>query len=234
MTHDIFIFERVECKYVVKEEKLASLMADLRPLLREDEYPRGHIASLYLDTPDFRIIRASVEKEVYKEKLRLRGYNTPGQDDRVFLEIKKKFKGVVYKRRVPMEQSDAMAYIQGKEAPLQSQIMREIDYAMQFWGQPRPAVLLGYDREAFFWRDEPGVRLTFDRNLHYRRVDLSLSSPPGGKNIQPPGAVLMEIKTGGGMPCTLSHLLDKHGIYPTKFSKYKTAYFDILKENAHV
>lgn len=226
MVPDILIFKRVEKKYLLTDEQHTALRARLDGLIRPDTYPKSTICSEYLDTPDFRLIRASMAATVYKEKLRLRSYNTPGQEDRVFLEIKKKFKGVVYKRRVAMPYAEAREYLDTGIPRRDTQIMREIDYAMHFYGHPRPAMLLCYEREAFVWKENPHVRLTLDRNVRYRTDDLHLSHGTAGKVILPEGKVLMEIKTDGGMPVPLSHILDEYRIYPTRFSKYKTAYID--------
>lgn len=226
MASDILIFQRVEKKYLLDEAQYAALWARLDRLIRPDVYPKSTICSEYLDTPDFRLIRASMEATVYKEKLRLRSYNTPGEEDRVFLEMKKKFRGVVYKRRVAMPYAEARDYLATGHTRQDTQIMREIQYAMQLYGNPRPAMLLCYEREAFVWAENPRVRLTFDRNVRYRTEDLHLSHGTAGKVILPEGRVLMEIKTDGGMPIPLSHILDECRIYPTRFSKYKTAYLD--------
>ena len=227
MASDILIFRRVEKKYLLTEEQHAALMEHLHGLIRPDTYPKSTICSEYLDTPDFRLIRASMAATVYKEKLRLRSYNTPGQEDRVFLEIKKKFKGVVHKRRVAMSYAEAREYLKTGIPRRDTQIMREIDYAMRFYGRPRPAMLLSYEREAFVWTENPRVRLTLDRNLRYRAEDVDLSHGTAGKVILPADRVLLEIKTDGGMPIPLARILDACHIYPTRFSKYKTAYLDL-------
>ncbi len=226
MASDILIFQRVENKYLLSEEQHAALWARLNGLIRPDAYPKSTVCSEYLDTPDFRLIRASMAATVYKEKLRLRSYNIPGDEDPVFLEIKKKFKGVVYKRRVAMPYAEAREYLDTGIPRRDTQIMREMDYAMRFYEKPQPVMLLSYEREAFMWTENPRVRLTLDRNVRYRIDNLRLSDGSAGKIILPPGQVLMEIKTDGGMPIPLSRILDKCRIYPTRFSKYKTAYID--------
>ena len=145
----------------------------------------------------------------------------------VFFEIKKKYKGVVYKRRVVMSYSEAMEYIKTGNPPQESQIMREIDYAMKIYEGIRPSVLLSYEREAYFFCDMPALRLTFDRNVRY-----SLYGKDGETPITKCGDVLMELKCGGAIPVWLSRTLDECKIYPSRFSKYGKAYLDILaKEN---
>ena len=232
MAKDSFIFKRVEKKYLLDRAKKEALLGEIMPMLIPDQYGRSTISSLYLDTPDFRIIRASIEAKLwghpYKEKLRLRTYGVPENGSKVFLEIKKKYKGVVYKRRISLTHADAMGYILGGEKPPDSQIMREIDYAMSFYGSPKPSALVSYERDAFFVRDLPTLRITFDSGVRYRTDDLDLKKGNGGKVLLPEGYTLMEIKTDGAMPLWLSHALDELKIYPASFSKYGKAYDDIV------
>ncbi len=232
---DSFIFQRVEKKYILNSQLRDKLLNEISSMLSPDPYGRSTISSLYLDTPDFRIIRASIEAKneghEYKEKLRLRTYGIPTEASRVFLEIKKKYKGVVYKRRISLSLAEAMNYILGGEKPPDSQIFREIDYAMRFYGNPQPAAVVSYERDAYFVTDDPALRLTFDENVRYRDFDLDLKMGNDGKVILDPDLCLLEVKTNGAMPLWLSHALDKFAIYPASFSKYGRAYFDIQKGN---
>lgn len=221
---DILIFRRVEKKYRLTPAQRAALLQEVSAHLTPDAHGRSTICSLYLDTPEHLIIRNSIEAKVYKEKLRLRSYGTPAPDDHVFLEIKKKYKGVVYKRRENLTLQEAMAYIGGGLKPVESQIMSEIDYAMRFYRQPQPAMLIAYEREAYFDRDLPSLRLTFDTNVRYRETDLHLDHGHHGTLLLPPETILMEIKTDGAMPLWLAQALSRCGILPTSFSKYGTAY----------
>lgn len=233
MAKDNFIFKRVEKKYLLTDELKDALLSRISPMLIPDSYGRSTISSLYLDTPDFRIIRASIEAKLgghaYKEKLRLRTYGTPRDDTKVFLEIKKKYKGVVYKRRISLTHAAAMEYILGGIKPPDSQIMREIDYAMYFYGDVRPAAVVSYERDAFFVRDLPALRITFDSGVRYRSTDLDLREGSVGKLLLSEGLNLMEIKTDGAMPLGLSHALDELNIYPASYSKYGNAYIDLMK-----
>lgn len=226
--NDIMIFRRIEKKYRLRPEQKERLLNAIADHLVPDEHGQNTICSLYLDTPDHLLIRNSIIARVYKEKLRLRSYGTPGTEDLVFLELKKKYKGVVYKRREAMPLKTAMAYIGGGDMPVDTQIMREIDYAMHFYRQPRPAMLIAYEREAYFAPELPHLRITFDTNVRCREQDLHLEQGHHGRLILPEDAILMEIKTDGSMPLWLSHALDACGIYPTSFSKYGTAYLQSL------
>ena len=232
---DNFIFKRIEKKYLLTDELKNELLAKISSMLIPDPYGRSTVSSLYLDTTDFRIVRASIEAKnsghAYKEKLRIRTYGTPIDETKVFLEIKKKYKGVVYKRRISLSHADAMEYILGGAKPPDSQIMREIDYAMRFYGSPKPSALVSYERDAFFVRDLPALRITFDSGVRYRADDLDLSLGSGGKHLLPDGVFIMEIKTDGAMPLWLSHALDELKIYPASFSKYGKAYLNIINSS---
>ena len=221
---DIMIFRRVEKKYRLNPAQKDALLAIIGPRLTPDQHGRNTICSLYLDTPDHLIIRNSIIATTYKEKLRLRSYGTPGMDDHVFLEIKKKYKGVVYKRREVMTLREAMNYIERGERPCDSQIMREIDYAMHFYRQPQPAMLIAYEREAYFDAENPNLRITFDTNVRSRAADCRLEHGHDGEYLLPEDVILMEIKTDGAMPVWLAQALSQCSILPARFSKYGTAY----------
>lgn len=232
MSKDSFIFKRVEKKYLLDNAQKEALLGKIMPMLIPDSYGRSTISSLYLDTPDFRIVRASIEAKLwghpYKEKLRLRTYGVPEDGSKVFLEIKKKYNRVVYKRRISLTHAEAMDYILGGTKPPDSQIMREIDYAMNFYQGIRPAAVVSYERDAFFVRDLPALRITFDSGVRYRADDLDLKQGSGGKILLPEGYSLMEVKTDGAMPLWLSHTLDEYDIFPVSFSKYGKAYADMI------
>lgn len=223
---DIFTFKRIEKKYRIRKQEKDALIELCGEVLVPDTHGKSTISSLYLDTPDHLLIRNSIDAKVYKEKLRLRSYGTPLLDDRIFFEIKKKFKGVVYKRRVSMRLSDAYEYINSLNKPESSQIMSEIDYAMRFYNNPKPSMLIAYEREAYFVNGLPNLRLTFDSAVRYRENDLLLEKGNEGKTILAPDEFILEIKTDGAMPLWLSRALDELTILPSSFSKYGTSYRD--------
>ena len=169
-------FKRYEIKYLINENQYNAVRGAMGELFVPDIYGQSTISNIYFDTPDFRMIRASMEKPIYKEKLRLRSYKTPTADDTVFIELKKKYKSVVYKRRIDLTLAKAEDYTyRGKPLSLPSQISREIDYIMSFYPDVRPAMALFYERIAFFGADDPNLRLTFDSNIMARRTGLSLA-----------------------------------------------------------
>ena len=224
-----YIFKRIEKKYLLSETQYEGLFRRIRAHLRPDEYGRSTVLSLYLDTPDARIIRNSLEARDYKEKLRLRCYGSAAADSTVFLELKKKYGGVVYKRRAAMRLAEAERYLAEGVKPFDSQIMREIDWAMRFYGQPDPRMAIACEREAWFDSQQPDLRLTFDRNIRYRETDLRIGAGSAGIALLPEGRVLLEIKTAGSMPLWLAEALDAEEIRPRSFSKYGEAYTRSLK-----
>ena len=224
------VFKRIEKKYLLTEDRYEALFRRIGAQLKPDEFGRSTVLSLYLDTPDHRIIRNSIEATDYKEKLRLRSYGTAGPGSRVFLELKKKYKGVVYKRRAVMTLQEAERYLEEGAKPFDSQIMDEIDWAMKLYGRPKPAMMIACEREAWFDGEHPDLRLTFDRGIRYRERELHLSSGGMGTALLPENTVLLEIKTGGAMPLWLAHALDAEKILPGSFSKYGAAYTRSLEE----
>lgn len=220
-------FKRYEKKYMLSPDQLTGMLEGMKPYVRPDEFGRYTICNIYYDTDDFQLIRTSLEKPVYKEKLRMRSYGTPGDGDKVFVELKKKYDGVVYKRRTVMPAADAAAYIHGGQTPEQeNQICHEIDWFMESY-RPVPKVFIGYDRMAFAGLENPDLRITFDTNLRWRDTDLDLRAGDYGSLILPPNQILMEVKIPGAAPVWMAHLLSEIGAFPTSFSKYGTCY----KEN---
>jgi len=225
------VFKRYEIKYLITEEQCEKLKKLFTEYMTGDEYGNSTIRNIYFDTPSYLLIRNSVEKPVYKEKLRLRSYGVTTPDSTVFLEVKKKFKGVVYKRRLRLKEKEALDYIlDGVKLP-DSQIFREIDYFVSYYKELIPRVVISYEREAFYSKYDSTFRVTFDKNVLYRQDDLSLESGVYGKRILPEGKVLMEVKTAYAIPLWLTSFLSENKIYKTSFSKYGTAYADILSEN---
>ena len=218
------IFRRYELKYLLTPEQKARVLAVMEDHMALDKYGRTTIRNLYLDTDHYRLIRRSIEKPTYKEKLRIRSYSKalPGQP--VFVELKKKYKGVVYKRRLAMPEQDALDWLLGGSSPPNSQIGREIDYFRSYYGDLTPKVFLSYDREAYYSSRQKDFRVTFDDKILCRREALSLNTDPWGEPILDSGLTLMEIKTAGGMPLWMTDVLTREQIYKASYSKYGTAY----------
>lgn len=219
------VFKRYEKKYLLNPQQVKLVTEKILEHMKLDQYGLSTICSLYFDTEQFDLIRRSIEKPVYKEKLRLRCYGKSASgSDTVFVELKKKFKGVVYKRRIVMSYDEATGYlIRGEKAPAESQISREIDWFLSFY-KPRPAALVCYDRLAYYGIEDNEFRVTFDFNVRCRRDRLDLALGDEGERIIPEGYAIMEIKTKGAMPLWLCSLLSENKIYPASFSKYGTYY----------
>lgn len=220
-----YIFKRYEKKYILNSAQYEEILKILEYNTVPDKYGETDVCNIYFDTPDYRIIRASIEKPVYKEKLRIRCYGTPDDDSRSFLELKKKYKGVVYKRRIKAHYKDGLSFISNQEDLIPpSQIKSEIEYFKDFYAPLTAGADIFYRRKAFLDRNNPLIRFTFDSNLLYRNYDFDLENGIYGDRIIPEDKIIMEIKTPGGMPLWTSDILTKLSIYPTSFSKYGTAY----------
>lgn len=229
------IFQRREIKFLVDSRQRALLEQAFRGRMTPDPHGESGICNIYYDTPDFRLVRASLEKPVYKEKLRMRSYGAVDAEGPVFLELKKKYKGVVYKRRISLSQRDAARYMAGlAPLPEDSQIGRELDYFRRYYGGLRPAVYLSYERSAWFSAEDPGFRATFDRNIRWRREDMSLCAAPGGEPLLLPSQSLFEVKTSQAIPLWLTEVLDAGQIRQASFSKYGEAYKSICTERKGV
>lgn len=224
-------FKRVEVKYLLNQEQKAAVYQAMQSHMEEDKFGNSTIRNIYFDKPDFQLIRDSLEKPIYKEKLRVRSYKRVDENDKVFVELKKKYDGVVYKRRISMTEKEASDYLGGNsESPKNDQISKEIDYFLDFYGDIKAKVFISYDRSAYFDKENPNLRMTFDENILWRTDDLSLGKEVYGKPILKDGEALLEIKSAGSIPIWLAETLSKNNIYKVSFSKYGKAYNQILKE----
>ena len=222
-------FKRYEIKYLLTQQQKQAILQVMQPYMKLDRYGRTTIRNVYYDTDTYRLIRRSLEKPAYKEKLRVRSYQTAAPDDPVFVELKKKYKSVVYKRRLTLPEMQARDSFQnGSPLPAHSQIAEEIEYFRSYYEGLRPAVFLSYEREAFYALDGSEFRVTFDENILYRTCDFSLGSEAYGTPLLTAGETLMEIKTPGGLPLWMSHELNRLRVYRTSFSKYGLAYQDLM------
>lgn len=219
------IFKRYELKYLLSRWQKERLIASMRPYMELDRFGHSTIRNIYYDTDTYRLIRRSLEKPAYKEKLRVRSYEKVNEKSAVFVELKKKYKSVVYKRRIVMPEQQAVDWLSGAiSCPQESQISREIDYFCSFYETLHPAVYLSYEREAFYSLGGDDFRVTFDENILYRTNDLSLESEIYGTPLLRDDQILMELKTPGGIPLWMTHFLTEQQIQKTSFSKYGTAY----------
>ena len=227
---DQMIFKRHEIKYMITSEQLELIKKAFEEHMIADEHGESTICSLYFDTRSFQLIRRSIEHPIYKEKLRLRSYGVAHADTKVFVELKKKYKKVVYKRRVTLTEKDAMRYLLEGEIDKRTQITDEIDYFKEFYPGIAHAMLLMYKREAYYSKEDRDFRVTFDRDVLWRDYDLSLDKGIYGRQILEPNQILMEVKTKDAIPLWMTKLLTENHIYKKSFSKYGTAYTTKLRE----
>lgn len=219
-------FRRVEKKYLLTREQYRRVRAALWEYLEQDDYPKSTICNVYYDTPDYLLISRSLEKPVYKEKFRLRSYGVPEETGKVFMEIKKKYDGVVYKRRIRATELDAVNFLRGGPEPdvKNRQIMNEIDWFYHAYPGLRPGMFLAYDRYAFRAKENPDLRITFDWNIRYRTEDMYLIFGDYGERLFDEDLCVMEIKIPAAAPLWLTQILGALEIYPTSFSKYGRCY----------
>ena len=230
------IFKRHELKFVITTKQKEIIINSISPYMELDKYKRTTIKNIYFDTLDYRLIRRSIEKPEYKEKLRIRTYSNEISNNEVFIELKKKYDHVVYKRRMLSEEQLAIKWLTGYiPNPYTTQISKEIDYFSKFYKDLKPLAFLSYERESFYEKDGGDLRITFDENIIFRDEDITLSKPVYGTPILEKGKIIMEVKCSKGLPLWLVDVLSSEHIYKTSFSKYGTAYTNIiypkLKEN---
>ena len=223
------VFKRYELKYLMDRDQMEAVYRALKEHMVLDAYGHSSIRNIYLDTDDFLLARRSISKPMYKEKLRFRSYGAPEADGKVFVELKKKYDSVVYKRRVNMPLDKAMEWFTTDTDDFpDTQIGHEIDFLRQRYPGIKPKMLLTYEREAYYAKDGSDLRITIDSNILARLDDVDLTSEPGGHSVLPEGYTLMEIKTMYGYPKWLTTVLNENRLYKSSFTKYGNAYKEMV------
>ncbi len=223
------VFRRYELKYMLNPQQKQALLKAMAGHMQLDQYGRTTIRNIYYDTDSYQLIRTSLMRPVYKEKLRLRSYARAGEQDMVFVELKKKYDSVVYKRRLTISQREAMSCLDEKKPlPNNTQISREIDYFNNFYENLRPAAFISYDREAYLSLDGGDLRITLDENIRGRTNELTLDSEAYGAKVMGDDMTLVEVKTGVGYPMWFVKLLTEQRLYKTSFSKYGKVYETVI------
>lgn len=226
------VFNRYEHKYLLTRDVYNEVIGIMDMRMELDKYNKNHkpytIANIYYDTADDYLIRSSLSKPVYKEKLRLRAYGVPDKDDKVFLEIKKKYKGLVNKRRTALKLSEAYGFVSTgippkRENYMNGQVLSEIEYFLSV-RNVFPKVYLAYDRLAYFERGNADLRISFDFGIRTRRYDVGLELGDEGAPLLGEELYLMEIKTSRAKPLWLCKMLSDLEIRRKSFSKYGTEF----------
>lgn len=220
-------FKRHEVKYLITINQYINLMNYLSDKVEKDVFYKSTIYNVYYDTDNFELIRKSIEKPIYKEKLRIRSYNKPTLDSSVYVELKKKYDHIVYKRREKIAYKYVLnnSFLEGAE----TQIDKEIKYFNDFYGGLTPKMFLSYEREAYYFKDDNQIRITFDTNIKYRTENVNLLPSISDIKLLPNNLVLMELKVPFSIPYNLAKYLSSEKIFKTPFSKYGTAYKQIHK-----
>ena len=223
------VFQRKEYKYILTRRQAAMMKELISGKMRIDQYGPTTIRNIYFDTDDYKVIRESLEKPVYKEKLRVRSYSYAKAEDTVFVELKKKYNGLGYKRRIQAGNAISMKWLcEGGESPEDSQIAREITYFRDRLPGLSPKVFLTYEREAYEMTDGSAFRVTFDTNILGRETDMCFSSGIYGTPILSPELVIMELKIEDAIPLWMARCLDDHFIVRSSFSKYGEYYKNFI------
>jgi len=190
------VFKRYEIKYLVTDEQKKMIMREMQKYMYADKYGKSTICNIYFDTPDFLLIRRSLEHPV-------------------------------------MNENESMRYLCNGEHIADSQILREVNYFLEHYKGIAPQVVISYNREAFYSKNDYDFRVTFDDNILWRNYDLSLCKGIYGTPILRNDYSLMEIKTGTAIPLWMTNILSENKIYKTSFSKYGNAYVAIMSERAN-
>ena len=232
----IEVFNRYEHKYMLDRKTYEKVIEVMDQHMELDSHNENHkpytIANIYYDTADDHLIRASLQKPKYKEKLRLRAYGVPKKDSKVFLEIKKKYNGIVNKRRTTLTLKEAYEFvISGKKPNLKeymnAQVLEEINYFLKVYDLT-PKLYLAYDRIAYFEKGNPDLRISFDTNIRSRRYDVRLETGDYGDLLLDGDVYMMEVKTSLAKPLWLVHVMTELDIKRTSFSKYGTEFKEMV------
>lgn len=219
---DVNVFQRVEQKYLLDKNIKDLFLDKINQMVEKDPYFESTICNIYFDNDDNELIINSLEKPTFKNKVRLRSYNVPNLDSRVYLEVKDKYKGVVGKRRCKMQLKDFYNYIDNGYVK-DEQIMKELDYYFNYY-KLKPFIFLAYDRQSYLGKGNKNLRITFDSNLRSRKDNLRLEYGDKGDYYFEDDKYIMEIKTLGSMPLWLTRILSELKIYPISFSKIGSIY----------
>lgn len=219
-------FERKEMKYLLNVRQKEQLMKAISDWIVQDPYSPYTVSSAYLDFPSDLLMKRNMEKPAYRRKVRIRCYGEFERNSTCYLETKNKYKGITVKKRILMDSSQIEEFLKNRKFPagLSS------DAISLFNAQAGYQIRYGlkYERQAYYWKDDPSLRITFDDQICVRKPEnpFCLQSLIGQKAaaILPDGFTLMEIKTANALPLRLARILGALQILPASFSKAGSAY----------
>lgn len=228
-------FKRREMKFLLDEEQYEKIRQAVSEFMTEDEFGLHTIMNIYLDNRNNDLIRSSLGKPIYKEKVRLRCYGAKAEDDsEAFLEIKKKYRGLTYKRRFKGQYKELHDYITDGIKPVsRGQVFEELDYLIGRMSL-KPKIVICYNREAFYGNDDNEFRVTFDGDIRYRRNNLDLRSGDSGAFLMTQPFRIMEVKSVGAIPMQLVRVLSEMKVYHGSFSKYGSIYSSEVRQKFNV
>ena len=229
----ISVMKRSEYKFILTKDQLALFKTAILDHMKVDQYGLTTISSIYYDTPDFRLIRNSIERPPYKEKMRLRSYGLANNEKQVFLELKRKSEGIVYKRRIALSEKLAVDFFDNKANIGEDQIAKEIIYFRDFYKKLIPQIMILYDRRAYQEINGGDLRLTIDENPRYRTYKFDLHTSNEGALLLEEGSAILEVKAQDEIPLWLTSILSSLKIYKTSFSKVGEAYKRIKQKNEY-
>lgn len=221
-------FLRFEKKYLLSHNQIIEIKKKLDDYVVPDCHPFNSLMSVYYDNDDYSLITKSIEKPMFKEKLRIRSYAPPLDNDKVYVELKKKFDGVVYKSRTMATYKDILSNIHDADFE-DRQVGKEIKYLLEYYKGLKPKIFVSSDRSYYIGKNDKSLRITFDENMKYRTKNVYLASDTNDKPLTDKG--IMEVKVYGAEPLWLTRILDDMGIYSNGFSKVGNAY---LKERENI
>lgn len=234
---------RYERKYLVPNRDLEALRKSFEPFVEPDvfadqnsKYPEYTVRSIYLDSPQLNSLMEKVEGLEIRRKLRIRGYDQLDDNNTdVFLEIKRKEGNRIAKNRalIPfasLKEILEWGFDENTTKILQNRKM--LDDGSRFMFQMKrnhqqPVNLIVYDREPYHGKFDPGIRITFDKNVRsrFRPGFEDLFADSDFTNIWPEHFVL-EIKYfEPPMPRWAKHIVQEYKLSSQALSKYAEGYF---------
>lgn len=223
-------FNRWELKYVVKCRARDALLPIIQGHMSPDREGRPdgvyRVTSLYWDTQDYHSYRAKLDGINFRRKLRIRRYGAlETQCAAAMVEIKQRINRATQKRRVSLSYAEAFALCEGtmpaRVGELRDRQVAEEVVFLSGAQQLRPACVVSYERRAFVGSAyEPGLRITFDRDLCVGQPGGGLGPLRGARRFLPADVLILEVKSNEVVPLWVSRMLAAEGCALVRYSKY--------------